>query len=381
MFWNQCQDNPEKTFETIIILKLNFWDMKNLMTIISLLSIMLAGCGQRTDIADGISYAVVEPRIVTEPTKWDTDDPAIWINPIDPSKSLIIGTDKNQDGALYVYDLEGRIVNVVDGLKRPNNVDVAYGFPIGGEKVDIAVTTERLEQRLRVFRLPDMEPLDAGDLIVFDGDEERAPMGIALYKRPADNAFFVIVSGKSGPAEGYLGQYLLEAGERNNVKITPVREFGKYSGKKEIEAVAVDAELGYVYYSDEMFGVRKYHADPDVPDAGMELALFATEGFTQDQEGISIYKVDDSTGYIIVSDQEVDQFWIFPREGSENDPHDHRPVKIIKASTISSDGNEVTSRYLSPEFPNGLFVAMSEGKVFHYYAWEDIAGDDLRIRK
>lgn len=355
--------------------------MKNLMTIISLLSIMLAGCGQRTDIADGISYAVVEPRIVTEPTKWDTDDPAIWINPIDPSKSLIIGTDKNQDGALYVYDLEGRIVNVVDGLKRPNNVDVAYGFPIGGEKVDIAVTTERLEQRLRVFRLPDMEPLDAGDLIVFDGDEERAPMGIALYKRPADNAFFVIVSGKSGPAEGYLGQYLLEAGERNNVKITPVREFGKYSGKKEIEAVAVDAELGYVYYSDEMFGVRKYHADPDVPDAGMELALFATEGFTQDQEGISIYKVDDSTGYIIVSDQEVDQFWIFPREGSENDPHDHRPVKIIKASTISSDGNEVTSRYLSPEFPNGLFVAMSEGKVFHYYAWEDIAGDDLRIRK
>ena len=40
----------------------------------------------------------------------DTDDPAIWINPADPAKSLIIGTDKDDDGAYYVYDLDGKII-------------------------------------------------------------------------------------------------------------------------------------------------------------------------------------------------------------------------------------------------------------------------------
>ena len=42
--------------------------------------------------------------------KHDSDDPAIWLYPTDPSKSLIIGTDKDEDGALYVFDLNGTII-------------------------------------------------------------------------------------------------------------------------------------------------------------------------------------------------------------------------------------------------------------------------------
>jgi len=49
------------------------------------------------------------PKVVTEPTKHDTDDPAIWINPADPAESLVLGTDKNTDGALYVWGLDGKI--------------------------------------------------------------------------------------------------------------------------------------------------------------------------------------------------------------------------------------------------------------------------------
>ncbi len=321
--------------------------------------------------------AFIEPILITDTVKWDTDDPAIWIHPTDLSKSLIIGTDKNKDGALYAFDLDGKIVNVVKDIARPNNVDIAYGFPIRGELIDIAVVTERLEQRIRVYKLPELESIDQGDLNVFDGDTERAPMGIAMYKRIGDNSFFVFVSGKSGPQNGYIGQYLLEENEQNQLKISLVREFGKYSGMQEIEAIAVDNELGYVYYSDEKKGVHKYHADPDVPGANEELVLFATEGFASDHEGISIYKKTDTTGYIIVSDQQANQFWIFPREGTAENPHEHHPVKIVKASTDSSDGNEVTNISL-PGFPKGLFVAMSEGKTFHFYSWSDIAGDDLK---
>lgn len=318
-----------------------------------------------------VPFSFVKPEIVTDTTKWDTDDPAIWINFESPEKSLIIGTDKNRDGALYAFNPEGKTETVFRGLEGPNNVDVTYGFSHKGKKIDIAVVTERLRQRIRIFQLPYLEPLDDGNLTVFNGDTNRAPMGVAIYKRPKDNAFFVIVSGKSGPEEGYLWQYKLESDANGQISITFVREFGKFSGKKEIEAIAVDNELGYVYYSDETTGVRKYYADPDVTDPGKELALFATKGFARDHEGISIYKQKNGKGYILVSDQQANRFWIFPREGTKRSPHDHPPVKIIETETIESDGNDVTSQPL-PGFPAGLLVAMSNGKVFHYYDWRDI---------
>jgi 3-phytase len=325
-----------------------------------------------------VAANALQPRVVTAPTKYDTDDPAIWINAADRSKSLIVGTDKNSDGALYVYDLDGKIVQVVSGLKRPNNVDIAYGLSLGGKPTDIAVTTEREMQRLRIYRLPDMQCVEKGDLIVFDGDRNRAPMGIALYRRPRDGAMFAFVGGKSGPSVGYLGQYRLEDDGTGRVKMALVRQFGRYSGKKEIEAIAVDAELGYVYYSDETFGVRKYAADPDAPHANDELALFATSGFTGDHEGISIYKINDGTGYLLVSDQQANQFRIFPREGTPGRPHDHPLIKTVPVAAIESDGSDVTSAVLSPKFPSGVFVAMSNGRVFHYYSWDDIAGTDLK---
>jgi len=327
----------------------------------------------------GVPYAEVQPRVVTEPARWDTDDPAFWIDPADPAKSLVIGTDKHGEGALLAYTLDGRIVGRAEGLRRPNNVDVVQGFSLGGKQVGLAVTTERETQRLRVFALPSLTCVDGGDLVVFGGDAKRSPMGIALYRRPRDGAVFAIVSGKSGPADGYLAQYRLEDDGAGRLKMTFVREFGRYSGNKEIEAIAVDAGLGYVYYSDETCGVRKYHADPDAPGANEELALFATEGFGSDHEGISIYQADERTGYILVSDQQTDRFWIFRREGEPGQPHVHKPVKVVKVAAHESDGSDVTSRSLGLRFPGGMFAAMSTDRTFHFYAWEDIAGNDLRV--
>jgi 3-phytase len=316
----------------------------------------------------------VPAGIVTEATRWDSDDPAIWIHPQDPGQSLIIGTDKHREGGLYAFDLQGKIVRTVTGLQGPNNVDVAYGFPLQDHGVDIAVVTERLQQRLRIFQLPDLAALDDGGLIVFDGDRTRAPMGVALYKRPKDQAMFVFVGGKSGPRQGYIAQYRLQATSENKITMQLVRQFGAYSGKKEIEAIAVDAELGYVYYSDETVGVRKYHADPDAANANTELALFATDGFTGDHEGIAIFKKADGTGYILVSDQQANSIRLYSREGTAASPHEHRFAKSVRIAARETDGIEVTSQSLSAAFPNGMLVAMSNGKVFHYYALPAIAG-------
>jgi myo-inositol-hexaphosphate 3-phosphohydrolase len=342
-------------------------------------SLIFCSCGEKKP---SISANAIKPLVITEPTARDTDDPAIWIHPTDHSKSLIIGTDKDADGALYVFDLAGKIIEekTVRNLKRPNNVDVEYGLVLNGVPTDIAATTERFTNKLRVFSLPDMKPVDNGGIEIFEGQNQRAPMGIALYKRPSDNTIFAIVSRKEGPTDGsYLWQYRLEDDGMGNVKGTKVREFGIWSGKKEIEAIAVDDVLGYVYYSDETVGIRKYYADPDAENANQELALFGTVGFAGDQEGISIYTINDGTGYILVSDQQANAFRIFKREGEPGDPHNHQLIKVVHVSCNESDGSEVTNAVLNDTFPVGLFVAMSDNRTFHFYSWADIAGDDLVI--
>jgi len=316
----------------------------------------------------GNDTTALKPVVVTDTVFEDSDDPAIWINKNDLSKSLIIGTDKsNENGGLYVFDLNGKINKElsVTGLRRMNNVDIAYGLSFNNSKVDIAVATERGTNSIRVFSLPEMKPLDGGGIEVFENDTARAPMGIALYTRPTDGKIFAIVSRKPGPAQNYLQQYLLHDDGNRKVVGDLVRSFGAYSGRKEIESVAVDNELGYVYYSDEQTGIRKYYADPE--KGNEELALFGQGEFKEDNEGISIYKLTDSTGYILVSDQSANRFNIYPREGNQ-----HKQITSIAVSTNQSDGSDVTSISL-PGFEGGLFVAMSTNKTFQYYKWKDIA--------
>ncbi len=307
----------------------------------------------------------LKPAVVTEQTNHDTDDPAIWINRADTMQSLVIGTDKDSDGALYAFDLNGKIVRKTGRLQRPNNVDIAYDLPLAGKPTDIAVATERETKKIRIFRLPDLQPVDNGGIPVFAGEQPGDPMGVALYTRPTDSAIFVIVSRKDGPLDGYLWQYRLQDNGKGQVRADLVRKFGKYSGKKEIEAISVDNKLGYVYCSDETVGVRKYYADPDRKE-DQELGLFGQTGFQSDHEGISIYPTGDSTGYILVSNQQANTFMVFRREG------DNAFVGEVPVSTVESDGSDITPVTFGGKFPGGLFVAMSNGRVFHYYAWDEM---------
>ena len=351
---------------------------RNALVSLTVLAITIASC--KTGMPSKIPMvARVNPIIVTDSVKHNSDDPAIWINKNDLSKSLIIGTDKGrdgEDGALYVFTLDGKEMKekTVKGLKRPNNVDIAYNLKLNNRYTDIAVCTERNTNSIRVLALPEMTPIDNGGIQVFEGDSLRLPMGIALCT-DGKGDIYAIVSRKNGPLDNYLWQYKITDLGNGIVGGQLVRKFGKFSGKKEIEAIAVDNELGYVYYSDEGVGIRKYYANPNSPNS--ELAVFASKVFKSDIEGISIYKKKNGKGYILVSDQQANQFHIFSREGKRNNPHEHPLLKTIQTATLESDGSDVTSVSL-PNFPNGLFVAMSNPKVFQFYRWKDIAGKDLK---
>ncbi len=338
---------------------------------------VIAGAAQPQADADARNATPVAPRVVTTLARHDTDDPAIWVNRAHPAQSLIIGTDKDVDGALLVYGLDGveRKDLSVRGLARPNNVDIAYDVAFAGGKVDVAVVAERYAHRLRVYRLPDMAPIDGGGIPVFEGERARDVMGIAMYSRPGDGATFAIVSRSDAyaPRDGYLHQYRLVDNGAGVLRGVFSRAFGAWSGKKEIEAIAVDNELGYVYYSDENTGIRKYLADPGAEDAEDELAMFGTTGFADDREGISIYPTGPGKGYVLVSNQQANTFRIFPREGTvAGGAHDHPLISSVRLSTDESDGSDVTAAAL-PGFPGGLFVGMSTDRTFHFYAWDDIA--------
>ncbi len=320
----------------------------------------------------------IRPVIATDQVSADPDDPAIWVHPTDPARSLIVGTNKVQapQGALCVFSLDGKLKQTIAGLDRPNNVDVEYGLQIGARSVDIAVVTERLKRQLRVYAVSADGLAHLSAVPVFEGQpgEQGAPMGIALYKRPRDKAIFAIVGRKTGPATGYLWQYRLEDNDAGGVRGVKVREFGNYSGggENEIEAIAADDALGYVYYADERAGIRKWHADPDHPDAAKELAVFGREGFSADREGIAVYARPDGTGYIVCTDQieGSSEYHVYRREGS-----DHRELlKVVRGGADSTDGLEITSAPLGPRFPRGAMVAMnSSGLNFLVYDWADVA--------
>jgi 3-phytase len=340
----------------------------------------LAGCARVESTA-----VEIKPAGMTEQVADDPDDPAIWVHPSDPARSLIIGTNKVMapGGALVVFGLDGKIRQRVANLDRPNNVDIEYGLSLSGKDTDIAVAAERLKGQLRVFRIEAdgsgiRDVTSMGNTAVFSwrSGEQAAPMGIALFRRPRDGAIFAIVAPKHGPREGYLGQYRLSDDGQGRVKATFVRYFGRFGGSGEIEAVAVDDALGYVYYADEGDGIHKYYADPDHPDAAKELAHFGRTGYRADREGIGIYTRADGTGYIVSTDQIAgsSEYHLYKREGEPGNPHDHaKEVRIVRGGADSTDGLEVTSRPLGPLFPSGLMVAMnSSGRNFLLYRWEDV---------
>ncbi len=336
--------------------------MKIKMIVITVFSIVFSGCNQKSKLTP------ITPDIITESTLNDTDDPAIWINHKDPSKSIVFGTDKETNGAIYAFDLGGKIIHekTIRNIRRPNNVDIEYGFKLNDStEVDIMVFTEREKQQIRMFSVPDMKPLDQGGFKVFEGEikpEYNLPMGVSLYKSPKNSKVYAIVSRKIGPRDNYLHQYEFTV-DSIGVKSKLVRSFGKFSGNKEIEAIAVDDNYGVVYYSDEGVCVRKYYAEPD--QGNEELSCFGGDYFYEDIEGIAIANTGDGTGYILVSDQQKGQFNIFDRK-------DNSFVKAVNLSTVETDGCDVVTANLGDKFSKGLFVAMNDNKNFYFYSLDKV---------
>ena len=227
---------------------------------ISLMTSIIAAAGHGPDDSPlATPKAVVETEPV--PSKGDAaDDPAIWVHPTQPEKSLVLGTDKK--GGLNVFNLDGRRTQIVSDGSRPNNVDIIYKFPLGGKLLDLAVAGTRSKARPGVGfwridpengRLTEIGPFPA--LTVFDGGE---PYGSCVYKSPRDRAIYVFITSKDGDVE----QYRLEADGDAAVRGKKVRSLKVGSTT---EGCVADFDLGWLYVGEEKAGIWKYGASL-IPD-------------------------------------------------------------------------------------------------------------------
>jgi myo-inositol-hexaphosphate 3-phosphohydrolase len=329
------------------------------------------------DETDPVTGGAVQPVLETPPVDGSedvADDPAIWVHPIDPSRSLVIGTNKSQYGVggLHVYDLSGQQLSKVAHGTSYNNVDVRDGFPLGAETVPLVAATNKSANSIDFFKI---DTATGGLTIV--GSVASAPTGLAglcMYRSPVSEKFYAI---GTHAGSGVVEEFEL-AGNTGTVAGRLVRSFDVGPA---IEGCAVDDELMHLYVAAEPKGVWKYGAEPTAGTGRTLVDHTGPEGhLVADVEGIELWYGPSGTGWLLVSSQGESTFAVYTREA----PNTYKGEFDVTASatiddTNETDGIDVTSALLPPPFEGGLFVAHDhspDGQTasnFKYVMWSDIA--------
>jgi len=294
-------------------------------------------------------FPIAETDAVDAGTDDDAaDDPAIWVNPENPSQSRIIGTNKK--AGLHVYDLQGKNLYFAP-VGLPNNVDVRDGFVLGEDTIVLVAASNRAFNGITLMRLhTENDSLSdiSYDTIVCDVDEVY---GFCLYQPKNSSQYYAIINGK----DGQVLQYELTDTLSKYVKATLVR---KLAVPSQPEGMVADDELGYLYVGEEAAGVWKFQAHPDSSNSGFLIEASKTEhsNMVPDIEGVALYKTDSVNGYLLASVQGNHTFAVFDRQNNQL-------LNIFRLAADSIDGAEETdgidavSDSLSPTYPNGMFVA------------------------
>ncbi|MBC7768206.1 MAG: phytase [Phycisphaerales bacterium] len=299
------------------------------------------------------------------------DDPAIWVAP-QPEQSLVIATQKK--GGLYVFDLAGRIVQEAPG-GEPNNVDLREGFawpegaaPIVGasDRTDNTIVLWRFDSATRRLEPTPRARIATGFVEVYGfclGQIGDALIAIATDRDSGEVGMWRIAPGPDG----------VPAGER----------VAGYTLGSIAEGCVVDDDHGVYYVAQELEGIWRVDAN-DTTGAGRRLVdrVGAGGNLVADVEGLSLWRSAEGGGYLVASVQGASRFAVYDR----GDANAYRGAFRIAASEDAgadavqgTDGIDVVSAPLGPNFPRGLLVAQddrntrpSELQNFKYLSWADV---------
>ena len=303
----------------------------------------------------------------------DSDDPAIWLHPTDPSLSLVVVTLK--DGGMIVLDLEGKILQEIFppeyGENRYNNVDILYAYETpSGALVDLAIASDRQLDTIAVWRidpetryLVDVTSASVPETIFGVDDGDATAYGLTTYSSLVDGTDYVFVTQSDGnlvaqlqlmtdPADGKVSAEVVRMIE------LPIEEGGE-PGDSQSEGVVVDRNAAdlYIAIEDASFGILKFDAEPDGGSFFTQVAEIDEEILYPDVEGLTIYYNGFfGEGYLVASSQGDSSFAVYDLMtndyiasfGVGDNGH------IDQANEC--DGAHVLNSYLGPDFPCGLLV-------------------------
>ncbi|MDQ0792781.1 3-phytase [Streptomyces sp. B1I3] len=345
----------------------------------------------------------------------DADDPAIWRNAPAPERSLVVATAK--EGGLRVYGLDAGLVQSVpapapaaegDAPGRFNNVDLVTGLRTPAGRSDVAVVSDRGNDRLRIYRIDPSQPggplkdvTDPAAAPVFSAgqaeiNDQRTAYGLAAWQDRATGRSYALVSRRNTTelallelrptASGTVGyrvvrKLALPSSFRlpDGTSWTPCGEPGE---GPQVEGMVVDPADGTLYAGQEDVGIWRIPAALDgkpvlvdkvreygVPGAYDPLTEeceagsdpgFGGKRLAADVEGLTLYQEPDGDGYLMASSQGDSTFALYDREISEDNEYEGG-FRITGASadldgSEECDGAAVLNAPLGSRYPRGLLV-------------------------
>ncbi|MCX5388886.1 phytase [Streptomyces sp. NBC_00094] len=346
----------------------------------------------------------------------NADDPAVWVDPQRPGRSLVIGTLK--EAGLDVYGLDGRRLQHIAAPQAPgeeaapgrfNNVDIVYGFELAGRKTDLALVSDRGRDRVRAYAidpaavaagLPPLRDVTAADVApVFaadesEVDEQHTTYGLAAYSD--DDEAYVVVSRREetslrlleledrGGRVGYRTEDTLDLPSSfplpDGTSWRPCADPGE---RPQVEGMAVDQEEHVLYAAQEAVGLWRVELDdaefeePELLDRVREYGTpwtydseeeecvvdtahdpgFGGEHLSADAEGVTVYHAGDGAGYVLASSQGDNTFAAYDREGGNAYLGSFAIGDGPATDGVQhSDGSTVVNVPLGRNFPKGLLI-------------------------
>jgi len=314
--------------------------------------------------------AAVRETPPVEATGDAADDSAIWAAP-DPQLSLVVATQKQ--GGLYVYDLQARVLQTLPG-GRPNNVDLRPDFPWSAAASPIVGASDRSGNSLVFWRLDAaqrvLDPAPAGRVAT----GFREVYGFCLGRLGAD--FVAVATDKESGDVGVWRVALDDAGALIGARIA------SFSLGSITEGCVIDDDLGVLYLADELHGIWEVPLS-ESDGASRRLIDRVGEGgnLATDVEGLTLWRGQGGGGYLVASVQGESRFAVYDRAA----PHAYRGSFVIGSGPAAdgvsgTDGIDVSSAPLGPDFPDGLVVVQDDENTnpnaaqnFKFVSWADVA--------
>jgi len=330
---------------------------------IASLTLAVGGCATTPIIGDpAVSvFATAETAPVGTANDDAADDPAIWRNPVDPAKSLIVGTDKK--AGLHVYDLEGRDLAFLGGGLY-NNVDLVE---LADGRVIVAASdrTDPATAHLLIATLDTASAKLTRIARIEVGEGEG--YGVCMGAPAADGTVDIF----SAPKEGviYRTQVRLAADGSGATGSTSVLT----TVPSQPEGCVVDPRTNTLYIGEEAAGIWAI----DMRSGDKELvATVDNKMLVADVEGLALAPEGTDGGYLVASSQGDNAYAVYKLPGMEPLGR-FRIAQGTLGATEETDGIGLRTGSFGPDYPAGLFVAQDginppSAQNFKLVSWASI---------